>query len=453
MRKIKILFSIFLLFVIVSCDKDNTEEPIEDPVPFIDSYSPSIVRVGDTVILKGRNFPDNIMDVTITLNNLQIQPFLIDEKGISFKVPNDIIHRDSKVFDLQLHMIIGVSNIVKMTIEFEPRGWFYVTQDADIFGKPYPTNMHFYGDHDAVVSGKDFFNSTSNGGKSWGGVWFDSRLGFAFDFFDNKNGWVEIGYKDIMNLEFTPGEYTNFLYGYLAKLDTIKTIPKLLNKAITGAFITGPKHGYIMTGEGCIFRIKGSFAPSDISLEYQSTYYKELPMMHMPDFYSISGYDEQNFIASAKVSGATIHDAIPVIIHKKNGVYVEYNLVSQLGPFGVPTAIQMVDPSTAFFCNGNYSIHKLDVTTNSWKKIVTPGRFNHFVFLNKDVGYAITNYHTLDSDRNKVFKTEDGGITWKVVYDFVYGQYPVKLAVKDKKVWVYGTDYNQIFVLKYNPVD
>jgi hypothetical protein len=62
----------------------------------------------------------------------------------------------------------------------------------------------------------------------------------------------------------------------------------------------------------------------------------------------------------------------PVIIHKQNGVYTEYDLSQLLGP-AFPVELHYVDAQTAYFISSDMSLYKLDFSKKEWVKTNTSG--------------------------------------------------------------------------------
>jgi hypothetical protein len=127
--------------------------------------------------------------------------------------------------------------------------------------------MHFYSDDVGLIFGRNLLLSTNSGGAVWGGVWSYSHLGQAFHAYSDNETWIEENEFDLLTFNYTNNT------GFYARIDTITSISALTQRKITGIFVTQPGHGYILTGDGSIFKVNGSFAPQYIKLDYQYSKY------------------------------------------------------------------------------------------------------------------------------------------------------------------------------------
>ena len=232
-----------------------------------------------------------------------------------------------------------------------------------------------------------------------------------------------------------------------ARIDTITTIPGLGNKFITGLFITKPDYGYMLTHEGSVYKIDGGYAPSNIKLEFKSRYYQPLASSFLQiNFFRISGIDSMNFMIMGRALPNNV--ITPIIIHKRNGVYNEYNLTSLVGT-SWPNNLQYVDANTAYMSTINDDLYKFNFANNTWSKLNTP-KFRAFYFINANIGYASSGW-VMGQDYRYVYKTIDGGLTWNI--DFALDRFHIvhTLFAKDNKVWGYGSNNDKHFVIKYSP--
>jgi hypothetical protein len=214
-----------------------------------------------------------------------------------------------------------------------------------------------------------------------------------------------------------------------ARLDTISSIPALNNKAITGPYITRHYRGYILTHDGSVFKINGSFSPSEISLEYQSSRYISLPSTYgNNNYYIMTGIDSNNLIIAGrpKINGVTT----PIIILKRNGVYQEYTFTS--AEIGYPYRSQYADINNIFSPSLNYELYKLNTTTNAWAKLNTP-KFDEICFLNGSTGYASLGWMS-GVDYYYIYKTTDGGNTWNIDFALDRFHYIYTMCKNNNKV-------------------
>lgn len=445
MKTVQAILSLMLLFLISGCGKKSDETgtgggPIIN-TPKIVSFSPAMVTTGTAVTLTGENFGSDISKVILKLDSILISITSVSSNNIVFTVPLNLISAGSRSFNLQVFVNGIASNIILIPINFEAHGWFYINKTISIVNNRTPINMYFYNDQFGIMSGNWLLNSTTDSGKRWGDLGPSNYLGSGFHIYNEAEGWIECNSYDIF--KFSYSGTSSF-----AKLDTITTIPKLSNEFIAGLFVTKPGYGYVLTHEGCIFKINGSFAPSNINLEFQSAFYKPLSSSTIGDFNLISGIDSMNFMAWGRPEVYNVNT--PIIIHKKNGAYTEYNLSSLLG-IGWVYRLQYVDQNTAYFISMDYDMYKFNFSTNTWSKITTPTKFGSFIFLNSTLGYASSGFIPGQTTRY-IYKTTDGGLNWSIDFTLDSHFYAYTMATKDNKLWIYGDNGSySYFLLKYNP--
>lgn len=446
-----LLSPVIVLFL--SCNKDTANDG-QNPagptlLPKIISVTPTSFSTGSPATINGENFGTDISKIVVKLDSVSITVSSVNAQSVVINIPQTLITSGSRIFTLTITVNGKVSNTVQVLVRFEQHGWYYVNKNID--GGYVPQFIHMYDNTDSfgLIYGRGLLFSTTTDGRTWGGIWpSGAKWGEAFHVYDEDEAWIEVNQTDILMYDyefFTPNPPTSFY----ARLDTITTIPALRNKFITGAFVTKRRHGYLLTHDGSVLKVKGSFAPSNIQLEYQSSVYADLPSsFENNNYYQISGVDSSNFMIMArpKVNNVTR----PMIIHKKNGTYVEYNLTAQLGT-GWPMSFQLVDANTAYMLSIHGEMYKLNMSTNSWVKLTTPV-FRTFVFLNANVGYAGSGFVS-GQDYRFIYKTTDGGATWVKDFDLDPFFYPYAMCTKNGKVWMLGQGIisSKSFVAKFNP--
>jgi hypothetical protein len=313
-------------------------------------------------------------------------------------------------------------------------------------GTGIPREMYFYDNayQFGFAFGSGMLSSTSNDGASWGGIWPGNHWGTAFNVYDEDEAWMETNWKDIYVYDF---QWLG-ASAYYARLDTITTIPALRDKTITGAYITSRHHGYLLTHDGSILKVHGSFAPADISVEYQPTTYINLPFSYSSNmYYAMQGYDANNFIIAARPTINGQQGAM--IIMKRNGVYKEYFF--NAAQIGYPTRVYFADPNNIYFVGLNYELFKYDIASDTWIKPTTL-KFNEICFVNGTTGYASQAWSPGINYFN-IYKTTDGGFTWNADFVMDRDYYAYTMCHKGNKVWVIGEEINfhKNFVLKFNP--
>ena len=443
--KTSILFlGLSFLYCLPGCVKNNDPVDESNPkndTPKIISFLPTLVTTGSTVTILGENFGVDILKVVLKLDTISLPISTVTTNSIVFNIPTTLISGGARTFNMQVIVNGKVSNTIPISIKFEARGWNYINKNIGIINNRIPINMHFYNDEFGLIAGNFLLNSTSDSGLNWNTP-SGTILGKGFNVYNDSEAWIENNGFDVLKFN-----YNNNTYNY-ARIDTITTIPKLGQEFISGLYITKPGHGYIVTHEGCIFKVNGSFSPSNIRLEYQSANYTALPISTIGYYDQISGIDSMNFMIYARPMVNNVK--VPYIIHKRNGVYTEYNLSSLLGA-GWVYRLQYVDANTAYFISINFDMYKFNFTNNTWARLATPTTFNSFIFLNSLVGYASSGFISGQTTR-KIYKTIDGGLTWNADFTLDDRFYSYVMATKNNKLWVFGENgFGNFFLLKYNP--
>lgn len=447
MRNILPLFSFLVVYLLSACGKSSidtgpgTGGTTNPDAAKIASFSPYTVTTGSVVTLAGERFGTDIAKVILKLDSTNISITSLTTNSIVFTVPPAIISSGTHSFKVQVFVNGIASNSIVMRVVFELHGWMYLNKNLAIANNSTPVNMYFYNDEFGIISGNQLLNATHDAGLNWN-TWPSNNFGSGFSVYSEEEAWFEQNHYDILKFTYN-NTYKN------ARLDTITSIPKLSQKYITGLFVTRPGSGYILTHEGCIFKVNGSFSPSDISQEYQSLNYVPVSGSTIGDFYQLSGLDSMNLMVCSrpKINGVTI----PFLIHKKNGVYKEYSLEGLLGAMNYIYKLQYVDANSAYFISVSFDMYKFNSLNDTWSKLVTPTKFGSFVFLSSKIGYAGAAYQAGQSIR-KIYKTIDGGLNWTDEFTLENRFTANTMATKDNKLWIIGENgFRNYFLLKYNP--
>lgn len=434
-----------LLGLLSACSK--TSSPVKKkPEPVISSYSPSSLYTGAKVTLTGFNFGTVRSDVMIFFDGISIEPDSVAPTVIRFTIPPRFITSDSARFEMWVSVKELLSEVVNVTVKYVAevkRGWYYVAKN--ITNAPGPgSELYFYGDPPklGLAYRRNSLMATSDDGAIWGGIWEQNAWGSAFHVYDEDEAWIEVK-NDIMVYDY---EYVD-PKGYYARIDTIFSIPALTGKAVTGAFITKRSHGYLLTHDGSVLKINGSFAPSNIQVEYQCSNYESTPFTYDVNSYrDLSGIDSNNmmFYGKPAIGGIRKH----VIVLKRNGEYEEHQF--DINEFYEIIKIKAVEPNQFYFTTINYEMYRYDASLYRFKKLVTPN-IRNFCFVTPLIGYACTG--SLYNERQHyIYKTIDGGNTWTREFTLDPDLFPANMTTKNGKVWVTGSDaMGTGFVLKYNP--
>lgn len=434
---------VLLLFIIfiVSCQKEDIPKDVIPPS--ITMVTPlDNIKTGSTVLITGENLGAELSKIIVKIDSLKIAPISLNGQTLTFVIPGDLIAAGSKNVTLTVLVNEVASNAVELTVHFAQQGWRYISKNFTFPNNPVPTFLHFYSDDVGLIFGRDLLLSTNDGGALWGGIWSYSHLGQAFHAYSDNETWYDENEFDLAVFNYTNNS------GFYARIDTITSIPALAQRKITGLFVTQPAHGYILTNDGSIFKVSGSFAPQQISLDYQySKYIPASGTLAEPLFNQLKGLDDMNFMAVSRQKENGVMK--PVIIHKYNGVYREYDLSQLLESAIYPMKLNYVDAQNAYFIASDMSLYKLDFSKKEWIKTNTSG-FSTICFVNANLAYGAT-MNIYRTDYEYIYKTTDGAKTWTLEFSLDRYQRVTNLFAKNGKVWGFGIGFFGDFVVKYEP--
>lgn len=433
------------LFVIVvaliSCSKGNNLDSVNSPAnPVMSSYSPANPTTGDKLTIFGHHFGTDISTVSVKLDSVALVIQSLNDSSLVAYIPANILTSGQKSFVLSIYINGRLSNTLTITIAFAVHGWRYVGSAIDFLNGPSMGQVRriAFSDYNrGMIVGPGIVASSLNGGTNWGGVFGGANtLGYALSVYNEDHIWMEY---DRFDISYRNQHDPIFYQFSTAKLDTITTVPYFQGKTITGVYAFKPFRGYILNQEGRVYKVNGSFSPKDISLEFTSSYFKQATGASDIRFYKISGLDSINMVFAGwpKVYPNTQL----VLIQKKNGVYSEYDLSSQL-QYNIGD-IQLTDPSTVYILDGFYNLFKF---TNGTQLTKLPIQAYSFCFVNSQTGYA--------AYTDRIYKTTDGGQTWNTDFILRTEDYISAMFAKDGKVWAIGrggAGGGAGFTIRYDP--
>ena len=445
MKKAHIALLAGLFLTVLSCSRPSGN----DDAPIIYWSSPQNISNGTEVTLGGVNFGTDPAVIIVRVDSLAIAPTtVLSPAELKFIMPAGIVTSGSKTVRVSLLVKGKPSNVIELVVTYEHHGWKYIAEDAPFGCNNYGSNMYFLNDRTGYLFSPNCAKWTSDSGKNWGDVIMGYFHNGVFSVYNDRYFWIQsdngAGNKDMLWWDYGSGMSGTFAY-----FDTLSTIPGLQNKTISGMYQTGQHSGYIITEEGRIFKLNNGYGPANITMEYEASYSATATGFN-PYTNSLTVIDANNlmFAANPKINGVLV----PIIVHKKNGVYTEYNLAALFGSTVV--SVQMVDATTAYandLANGRmYKYHN-----GTWSQLPVFAWVSVFHFVNKDVGYAAP-LRVITPNYSKIFKTTDGGQTWTVDID-IRGiePYVTTFFGKGNKIWVTGR-YNTApsansFLLTYTP--
>jgi hypothetical protein len=428
-------YLIFFLFItVLACNKSKDADPHGSPAPVISSYTVAQSSSTQNVLnISGKNFGRNKNDIEVKLDSISLTVTFVNDSQLVALIPASLSTSTKTTYKLVVTVGGKQSNTFTVEIDLGVHGWRYIgSVGSVVMGNNVITNVAFSDENRGMVAGLGILASSMNGGESWGGF-FDGghTLGYGMSVYDEDNMWIE---SNRFNIAYR-NQHDPIFYNFnSAKLDTITTVSGFQSKSITGLYTFKPFRGYILNQEGSVFKVNGSFAPDAISPEYKSTYSESTAGSWDVQFFNISALDSNNMVMSGW-PGVYPNKKL-ILIHKKAGVYSEYDLTGKL-QYMIQRA-QITDLSTIYLMDGFHSMYRF---TNDTELTTLSISATAFCFADSRNGYA-------GGTDGNVYKTVDGGQNWSVDFVLRSGDDLSAIYIRDKKVW--GITRNG-GVIRYDP--
>jgi hypothetical protein len=424
-----LLVLFFPLFFSCKKTENHPSDPDKPLVMSISGVNPSNPAAGSLLTIQGRGFGTDTSRIKVTLNGQPVQMLAINDTSIKITIPANILTGGSQTFTLELEDGPLILAQTQITVHFaEPKGWFYASYIPISAGGSSPIfkQIIFPTDSIGYVVREKYLYRTVDGAETWKGDNNNGGLGFgnAVSSTDGNHVWNEVGVDIFSSTDGTT--WSN------SQLDTISTIPGIHTYVIEGLYMSSATNGQLMTPSK-LFYINGSFAPKDISPEYQSIYSSS-----DASYRRLSNVDELNLMIAgfATIGGATQ----AIIVQEKAGTFTEYpvSVISTAG-FSLP-ALQLVDANTAYLADGNNDIFKMTGPAN-WARLNQKATALYFKDANN--GYAAYN--------GIIYQTSDGGSSWQTAFTLRTGETIHSMTGRNGKIWALGNDATQGIIVKFNP--
>jgi hypothetical protein len=431
-----IVLQIALSFNSCSSDSGDTPTDVTPPTPVvinstIKSYSKDYGTTGETITMKGENFPTKISEIKITFDGVTATILSATATEITFTLPATEKLLPKLVVTIENRTVTNkVVNNYNSNIGVLPipssTDWFTIENglksDTEI------GRMQMLSDKILYFSTKGGgIYRTLDGGITWSS-WALQYPNTGFHLTSNNEGWCYVIGKgavgvSVMPFVDKPYEEANLNYIWKESGSTYETMYSVYveDNMKKGTFVS--QKGSVYTTENGIDITKIRDRDKDINI-FNSTEFDN-------DHIWVIGYKT--------MMGAGDYTANrPYILFKNNTTdgWKEYPFVNEAGGY-CAREICFVNAETGFLLINKYYQVLLDVklfkTTNggdTWLPIYNGEKFTKFTFKDGNTGWAI-----LD---NKIYKTTNGGVAWTL--DYTHDQPIRNIAYKNNVVWAFSTD-------------
>jgi hypothetical protein len=409
-QKLFLLVALFSMFLSFSCSKSD-DGPSEPAYASFDIGSQKFYT-GTVITLTGRGFGTDTSKVKLTLDSRKMVITAMTSTSLTFTIPQEFLPSGQKDCTLEITKDAYSFQRQVMVYYLEPHGWFYATpianygSNSQIF-----TNLIFPTDSIGYATRYRTVYKSTDGGISWKGDGSNVGLGKAVASSDGKNVWIEF----VASVGITTDGGANWKMGANGSS---------YNSQIIGLYTSGTTNGLVALTNGQLYDIDGNFTGA--AVKYHSSFYTTGTVNLWQKMFTL---DKNNLI----IAGFSKN-----VVLEKGGVFTEVD-ISSVSSSATVINLQMVDANTAFLVNGNNELIKYD--GNTWTKLTQQA--NAVYFTNTTTGFIAYN--------NKILKTTDGGATWKEEFTLNATDKVDVLCARNGKIWAFGNNSTQGFVVKYNP--
>ena len=392
----KYTLTFIITLILFSCSNQTDEESdntISNEIEIVE-VTKKKVRIGDTIILKGKNLDKitsfkfkTIDDILDNLPNMS--PFERNSEEVKIIVPT----LTNEVFELFAYQNNSIINSTSLNlIGTFPLKFNFQHDDVNC--------VKIVSEKTAFVAAEAKLYKTTDGGYNWKMIKdFGSYIGSNMFFLDDNNGWVGENYNNNFTLYHTQ--------------DGGNTFNKIFEKGfsyspILNIYFSSPTDGYLIGNDGEIYQTNDN---NNFDLIYNSS-----TSTAGSDFsFNAFSFYNNNLIAAGENSS----NGKSILLQRINNIF-SYSI------FDTWTwDVQLLDESQAYISNNVNNNYKNEeniffannITSSNWIKAGNQ-YIKYFHFINKNKGIGI-NYEENGNQRYSViYETYDGGKNWINKFNF-----------------------------------
>jgi len=436
---------LFITLFYISCSSDGDEvgrkqnETIEEAT--IDSFSKNYGYIGDVVVISGTNFTNNIDDIEVLFGDIKAQIKSVDKNKIEVILPVTEQPISDLIISIKNRNVVNnVENDYSNSIgvlDITPNKWHI----SDI---NYPNNGPIYISK-AIGKKKLYFSTndccgtgvyrTLDEGITWN-LW--GRSGSLGEFYvtNNDEGWsqttfgvnrIPIGGSETVNMDVHKSTQTTGLY---------------IDDDLVNGFLIDKQKIVYQTTDGVSFNEVYNNKPKD-ETSSRVTKFSQLDKDNIwaAGYIDISGEKFPDFTPANDFLA-------PLILFPDNGSWKEVT-ISNLEATSQVVQIQFINKNIGYINVSNENIIKGSLNNikplNKLLKSVDGGNSWDLIYDTNDVPIKafsfkdqMIGWYCLG---NNIYKTTDGGVTWKV--DYSHNSEIKTIAYDSGLVWALSD--NKIF--------
>lgn len=376
---------------IISCSKSDDEQTNSTKVE-ITSFSSKKVRIGDTLIIKGKNL-DIVTEFSFTNGNERIAREPLEKSKDLLKAIIPTLNYEKIELNLAGSRLEPIMLDLVGTFPLRYNTNDYILKNENISG------VKMVSEKVAFLTSRNKLYKTTDGGYNWQMIReFNGNIGSKICFLDENTGWI--------------GVYTNrFILFYTE--DGGQTFNQVFDEvfhysSIMGIYFSTPKNGYLISTAGEVYHTNDN---SNFDLIYNSS---TSPAGKDFNFNRFSFYND-NLIAAGENSS----NGKSILLQRVNNVF-NYSILDTW-----TWAVQLLNESEAYYSNNvdnNYMykenvFYTNDIASSNWER-AGDQYIRSFHFINKDKGIGTNLEYDTPQGHSVIYETYDGGKNWINKYKF-----------------------------------
>jgi hypothetical protein len=354
------------------CANDNSDVA---PTRKLDTVSPAIVEIGDTVTIEGIGLICPACHITFNgVNGNDI--ISSSETQIVATIPTQ--------YNEIISIVLWDGNQPVDTANVTLAGFFPLENlpSVDPFG------MQSLDEHTVFAYNESGLFLTEDGGYNWSKLLSSNSNVRGFYFLTKNMGWVVSSKENSASqfiISFTDNAGKSF-----QPIDTVNSLG-----FISDIVFTSPTEGYLLSTKGRIYR-------TNTNSQFELVYEFPEKTGFAPGFNSLAVYNNTVMATGETESGQSLN--APILVIGKNDIFTYKNLNARLG------SVQLLSDNEAYLVKGDKLFFSNDAGEN-WTKQCDLAVYD-FIFTDKSNGLAITSGEG-QLDRTIAF-TRDSGLNWEL---------------------------------------